>query len=63
LIYDPELEARLAALEPPYKSKGEAQVGRILNRYGIPFIYEQPTLIYDRGRHRIWHPYVEFEIM
>jgi len=56
LIYDPELEARLAALEPPYKSKGEAQVGRVLNRYGIPFVYEQPTLIYDRGRHRVWHP-------
>jgi len=44
------------ALEPPYRSRGEAQVGRVLDRYGMPFFYEQPTLIYDRGRHRIWHP-------
>jgi len=53
---DPELEALLAALEPPYKSRGEAQVGRLLDRYGVPFFYEQPTLIYDRGRHNLWHP-------
>ena len=53
---DPELEALLAALEPPYKSRGEAQVGRLLDRYGLPFFYEQPTLIYDRGQHHVWHP-------
>jgi len=51
-----ELENRLAALEPPYKSRGEAQIGRLLDRYGVPFFYEQPTLIYDRGRHHVWHP-------
>jgi len=28
----------------------------MLNRYGIPFVHEQPTTIYDRGRYRIWHP-------
>lgn len=50
------LEDRLGPHEPPYRSRGEAQVGRLLDRYGIPFFYEQPTLIYDRGRHRIWHP-------
>jgi hypothetical protein len=43
-------------LEPPYRSRGEAQVGRLLDREQIPFLYEQPTLIYDRGRHRIWRP-------
>ncbi|MBN1489899.1 MAG: hypothetical protein JXA69_08280 [Phycisphaerae bacterium] len=53
---DPALEAILAALEPPYRSRGEAQVGRLLDRYGIPFFYEQPTLVYDRDRHRLWHP-------
>lgn len=57
------LEDRLGSNEPPYKSRGEAQVGRLLDRYGLPFFYEQPTLIYDRGRHRIWHPYVERRIM
>ncbi len=50
------LEDRLGPLEPDYKSRGEAQVGRLLDRYGLPFFYEQPTLIYDRGKHRIWRP-------
>jgi hypothetical protein len=50
------LEDRLGPREPPYRSRGEAQVGRLLDRYGIPFAYEQPTLVHDRGRHTIWHP-------
>lgn len=50
------LEDRLTVLDPPYRSKGEATVGRMLDRYGVPFYYEQPTLVYDRGRYRIWHP-------
>lgn len=43
-------------MEPPYKSRGEAQVGRLLDRYGIPFSYEQGLIVLDRGRHRTWHP-------
>ncbi len=50
------LEDRLGPLEPPYRSRGEAQIGRLLDRYGIPFFYEQALLVYDRDRHRIWHP-------
>ena len=50
------LEDRLDPLEPPYRSRGEAQVGRLLDRYGIPFFYEQPLLVLDRGRYRRWHP-------
>lgn len=50
------LEDRLGPLEPPYRSRGEAQVGRVLDRFGIPFFYEQPRLIYDRGLHRTWRP-------
>ena len=50
------LEDLLEPLEPPYKSRGEAQVGHLLDQYGIPFFYQQPTLIYDRGRHWIWRP-------
>ena len=53
---DPKLEALLASLEPPYRSRGEAQVGRLLDRYNVPFYYEQPLLVLDRGRHRCWHP-------
>jgi len=44
------------ALERPYRSRGEARVARTLDQHNIPFLYEQPTLIYDRGRHRVWHP-------
>jgi len=53
---NPRLEDRLDTLEPPYRSRSEIQVGRMLDRYNIPFFYEQSTLIYDRGRHRIWRP-------
>ena len=53
---DPKLEALMASLEPPYKSRGEAQVGRLLDRYNVPFYYEQPLLVLDRGQHRCWHP-------
>ena len=56
IVPDPELEARIAQLEPPYRSRGEAQVGRLLDRYGIPFFYECPTMVYDRGCYRVWHP-------
>jgi len=50
------LEDQLSRLEPPYKSKGEAQIGRLLDRYGLPFIYEQPTVVFSRNKYRIWHP-------
>lgn len=50
------LEDRLAPHEPPYRSRGEAQVGRLLDRYGIPFFYEHPLVVHDRGRYRVWHP-------
>ena len=50
------LEDRLGPLEPPYKSRGEAQVGRLLDRYGIPFFYEQPIVVHDRGKYTIWRP-------
>ncbi len=36
------LEDVLAHHEPWYRSRGEAQIGRLLDRYGIPFAYEQP---------------------
>lgn len=50
------LEDRLAPSEPPYKSRGEAQVGRLLDRYGIPFFYEWPLKVDVGGRERVWHP-------
>lgn len=51
-----DLELRTGELEPNYRSAGEAQIGHLLDRYRVPFFYEQPTLIYDRGRYEVWHP-------
>ena len=51
-----DLEARLAKLDPPYQTEQERQIGHTLDRYGIPFFYEQPTIIYDQGRRQIWYP-------
>lgn len=53
---DADLEDALARREPPYRSRGEAQVGRLLDRHGIPFAYELPTMMYNRGRYRVWLP-------
>jgi hypothetical protein len=38
------LEARSANREPRYRSTGEERIGRMLERSGIDFIHEQPTL-------------------
>lgn len=56
MVNAPRLEDRLGPNEPPYKSRGEAQVGRLLDHYGIPFFYEHPLTVHDRGRDRVWHP-------
>ena len=53
---DQTIEDRLDSAGMPFRSRGEAQVASLLNQYGIPFLYEQPTLIYDRRSYRVWHP-------
>jgi hypothetical protein len=40
----------------PYKSYGESQIAGLLDRYGLPFIYEKPTAVMDEGKLRIWYP-------
>ena len=50
------LEDRLGPNEPPYRSRGEAQVGRVLDLYGIPFEHEKPTPVYDDGLWGTWYP-------
>ena len=34
----------------PYKSYGESQIAGLLDRYGLPFIYEKPTAVMDEGQ-------------
>ena len=50
------LEDEIEELEPQYESPAHRQIGRALDRYGIPFFYRQATLVYEDGRHRIRHP-------
>jgi hypothetical protein len=47
-------------MEPPYRSIQEQQVGRLLDRYGIPFLYRSPMMILDQSIHRIWQPSFAF---
>jgi hypothetical protein len=51
-----ELENLLGELDPPYETKDELKVGRMLDRYGIPFFYRQATIIYNEGTNEIWKP-------
>jgi hypothetical protein len=53
---EPKLEDMLKELDPPYESKEELKIGRVLDQYGIPFFYRQATIIYDQGKNEIWKP-------
>jgi hypothetical protein len=53
---EPKLEDMLTKLDPPYESKEELKIGRVLDQYGIPFFYKQATIIYDQGKNEIWKP-------
>lgn len=41
---------------PAYRSRGEIQIARLLDREGIGYRYEHPLAVVDRGRTRIWYP-------
>jgi hypothetical protein len=41
---------------PIYKSRGEQQIGEFLSQNRIPFIYEKPTAVMDRGLLRLNYP-------
>lgn len=51
-----KLDDMLTELDPPYESKEELQIGRVLDQYGIPFFYRQATIIYHEGKNDIWKP-------
>ena len=51
-----ELEGLLTELDPPYETKDELKVGRMLDRYGVPFFYKQATIVYHEGKNEIWKP-------
>ena len=57
-IIGPNSDARPASHQPPYRSEAERSIADMLNSYGIPFYYKQPTLVVDNGRRCI--EYVDF---
>jgi hypothetical protein len=42
--------------EPRFKSKGEVQIARFLDRNNIGYQYEHPAAVVDSGKVRIWYP-------
>jgi hypothetical protein len=55
-IKNEQLDEKLTELNPPYESKEELMIGRLLDQYGIPFFYKQPTIVYNQGKNEIWKP-------
>jgi len=39
-----------------YRSEGERRVAGFLEQLGIPFEYEKPLAVVDRGKTKIWYP-------
>ena len=39
-----------------FKSWGEAQIGRLLQRNGIRYQYEYPLAVIDHGKQRLYYP-------
>ncbi len=52
----PDLEYYVGKLQPQYDSATQAQIGRMLDQYGISFFYKQPMLICDNGERKVWRP-------
>ena len=52
----PDLEYFMGKMEPPYEFRGQATIGRMLDRYNIPFFYKQPLLLWENQRRIIRRP-------
>ena len=57
-IITPALEDRVGRPRHRFESREKAAIADMLNSYGIPFFYKQPTLINDNGQKTI--EYVDF---
>lgn len=57
---DSGLEYFMGKLDPPYESKEQAQIGHMLDKYGIPFFYKQATLVQDQDQRKVIH--VDFSL-
>ena len=48
------LEDYLANSAIPYESMDEVKIGHMLDQYGIPFFYKQPTMAHDNGKKLVY---------
>jgi len=44
------------SISPPYKSWGEEQIGRLLDKNAISYQYEYPVAVVDQGKVRLVYP-------
>jgi len=49
-------KSRRCNIAPSYRSWGEEQIARLLDRSRITYQYEYPVAIVDRGKTRIYYP-------
>jgi len=49
-------ESREKNRHDPFRSEGERQIALWLERLSIPYRYEHPMAIFDRGKVRLWYP-------
>jgi hypothetical protein len=47
---------KCAGIRSPYRSWGEEQIARLLDRNGIVYFYEHPVAVFDRGKVRLLYP-------
>jgi len=45
-----------SSIQQPYKSWGEEQIARLLDRNSINYQYEYPVAVVDRGKARLYYP-------
>jgi len=45
-----------STIEKRFKSKGETEIGRFLERERIDYFYEHPIAVLDCGKTKIWYP-------
>ena len=53
---DPDLEYYIGKLHIDFESAGQAKIASMLDKYGIPFFYKQPTLVTDNSQRKILYP-------
>ena len=53
-----KLEEKVSDTQPIYETNEPLEISRVLDRYGIPFFYRQPTIVLnpESGNNEIWKP-------